>query len=193
MDEKEIKRRYQEGRAFLKYGRHDEFSDFQSDQQLKKPQPPLVKAPMREEKIQLPMDFSELDLNMNLTDILVARKSNRVFTEDKMTITQLSYLLWATQGIKDIRGKSYATLRTVPSGGARHPFETYLMVQKVEGLEPGRYHYLPMGHALEYLGPCENMGQVITDSLVGQSWAAKSAVVFYWSFVPYRSEWRYGI
>ena len=31
------------------------------------------------------------------------------------------------------------------------------------------------------------------ESLCGQRWAAKANVVFYWSFVPYRSEWRYGI
>ena len=34
---------------------------------------------------------------------------------------------------------------------------------------------------------------LVEESLCGQRWAAKSNVVFYWSFVPYRSEWRYGI
>lgn len=37
------------------------------------------------------------------------------------------------------------------------------------------------------------MEQVISDSLDGQSWAAKANVVFYWAAVPYRAEWRYGI
>lgn len=104
-----------------------------------------------------------------------------------------SFLLWATQGIKDIRGKSYATLRPVPSGGARHAFETYLLVQHVEGLRPGAYHYLPMGHQLEFLHPVDDLPAQISTSLEGQSWAAKASVIFYWSFVPYRCEWRYGI
>jgi SagB-type dehydrogenase family enzyme len=102
-------------------------------------------------------------------------------------------MLWATQGIKDIRGKSYATLRTVPSGGARHGFETYLLVQHVKSLQPGAYHYLPLGHQLEFLHAVEDLPAAISVSLEGQSWASKASAVFYWSFLPYRCEWRYGI
>jgi SagB-type dehydrogenase family enzyme len=116
-----------------------------------------------------------------------------VYTGETLSLLQLSFLLWATQGVKDVRGKKYATLRTVPSGGARHGFETYLLVQSVEGLAPGKYHYLAIEHQLEYLGPQEDSHQAITTSLEGQSWAAKASVVFYWSFVPYRCEWRYGV
>ena len=113
-----------------------------------------------------------------------------------MSLLQLSFLLWGTQGVKDIRGKSYATLRTVPAGGARHPFETYLLVRQVEGLVPGMYHYLPMTHQLELLSAQEDPQALLDfaeESLCGQRWAAKANVVFYWGFVPYRSEWRYGI
>lgn len=91
-----------------------------------------------------------------------------------------------------MRGRAYATLRTVPSGGARHAFETYLVVRYVEGLRPGAYHYLPMEHALEFLHPVERLEDVVSDTLCGQSWAAKASVIFYWSVVPYRAEWRYG-
>ena len=91
-----------------------------------------------------------------------------------------------------MRGRAYATLRTVPSGGARHAFETYLVVRHVEGLRPGAYHYLPMEHALEFLHPVERLEDVVSDTLCGQSWAAKASVIFYWSVVPYRAEWRYG-
>ena len=61
------------------------------------------------------------------------------------------------------------------------------------GLEPGAYHYLPMEHALEFLHPVENLEAVISDTLCEQRWAAKANVVFYWSMVAYRAEWRYGI
>ena len=33
----------------------------------------------------------------------------------------------------------------------------------------------------------------MTQTLCGQKWAAKANAVFYWSVVPYRAEWRYGI
>lgn len=169
-------------------------AEFESDQERKLPQPPLTKAPMRpkEAAIALPMEFEGLT-TANLTELLLARKSNRVFDQKPVTLLQLSYLLWATQGIKDIRGKAYATIRTVPCGGARHQFETYLLVRNVEGLEPGAYHYLPMGHKLEYLYPVADLEQVIGETLCEQNWAAKAGVVFYWSMVPYRAEWRYGI
>ena len=171
----------------------DSYPDFKSDQDLKLPQPPLVKAPMTAQAMPLPRNFNDLDLQNDFITLLTERRSSRVYTQQPISLLQLSFLLWATQGIKAIRGKSYATLRTVPSGGARHPFETYLLVQHVEGLQPGAYHYLPLGHQLEFLHPVEDLPSVITVSLVGQNWASRASVVFYWSFVPYRCEWRYGI
>lgn len=193
MDEKQVQQRIQLGREFMKYHRSDEFGEFVSDQQMKKPQPPLVKEKRTQESIPLPRNFGDLSLTDCFMEVINQRKSSRVFTEQPLSLLQLSYLLWATQGVKDIRGKSYATLRTVPSGGARHGFETYLAVQQVEGLKSGRYHYLPMEHALEYLGELEDSAALISQSLVNQAWAAKASVVFYWSMVAYRCEWRYGI
>jgi SagB-type dehydrogenase family enzyme len=169
------------------------YQDFESDQQLKLPQPPLVKAPMSDKALPLPRNFEDLDLKQDFLSLLTERKSSRVYTRQPISLLQLSFMLWAAQGIKDIRGKAYATLRTVPSGGARHGFETYLLVQNVEGLQPGAYHYLPLGHQLEFLHPVDNLPAAISDSLEGQSWAAKAGVIFYWSFLPYRCEWRYGI
>lgn len=168
--------------------------DFESDQQLQKPQPPLVKAAMRGEgdRVKLPFDFDKLDIKNDTVALFRDRHSSRVYTGESMSLLQLSFLLWATQGIKDIRGKSYATLRTVASGGARHPFETYLIVSNVEGLAPGRYHYLPMEHAVEFLGAVDNEN-AIAESLCFQNWALKANVIFYWSMVAYRAEWRYGI
>lgn len=185
------------GRDFLRGYRDDDpyAADFESDQDLKLPQPPLVKAASAasEDHIPLPKDFSQLPMLHNLTQLIEARRSARIYTQDDMSLTQLSFLLWACQGIKSIRGKSYATLRTVPSGGARHPFETYLIVRKVSGLKNGVYHYLPMEHELEFLQEVTGLDHKITESLCGQSWAAKANVLFYWSVVPYRAEWRYGI
>ena len=186
-----------QNRDFLKGDRQDDpyIEQFESDQERKRSQPPLVKAPMAGEaaKILLPRDFSALPMKNGLLDLIRDRRSARVYTQEAMTVEQLSFLLWATQGVKGLRGKAYATLRTVPSGGARHEFETYLLLRRVGDLRPGAYHYLPMEHALEFLHDQPDMEQAISDSLDGQSWAAKANVVFYWSIVPYRAEWRYGI
>ena len=182
-----------EGRAFMKSFSTSPYQDFESDQQLKLTQPPLVKAPMTDKAFALPRGFENLELQQDFIKILGERKSHRVYTGQPISLLQLSFMLWATQGIKEIRGKSYATLRTVPSAGARHGFETYLLVQNVEGLKPGAYHYLPIGHKLEFLHEVEAMPATISASLEGQSWAGKASVIFYWSVLPYRCEWRYGI
>lgn len=187
----------QKGRAFTRgFLDHDPYMKLsESDQEQKLPQPPLVKAAVTpaESHIALTKDFSGLNLKNNLIDVIRDRKSSRIYTQEKMTLDELSFLLWATQGIKSIRGKSYATLRTVPCGGARHEFETYLIVRNVEGLLQGAYHYLPMEHALEFLCGFDNIENTINETLCGQVWAAKANVVFYWSMVPYRAEWRYDI
>lgn len=197
LDESLQKKIIAENREFTRgYRDQDPYADsFESDQSLKRPQPPLVKAAMRPEscRVALPLDFEGLCSKTDLTELLRDRRSTRIYTQEGLSLAKLSYLLWATQGIKKLRGKSYATLRTVPSGGARHEFETYLVVQRVEGLAPGAYHYLPMEHALEYLGPVDDPETTISESLCGQSWAAKADVMFYWSMVAYRAEWRYGI
>ena len=182
----------EKSRSYMKSNSVTEPEDFKSDQQQMLPQPPLVKEPVSDVRIDLPMDFRPLQLDKDLLSVIFNRVSSRVYTQEPIKLLELSFLLWATQGIKGIRGKKYATLRTVPCGGARHPFETYLIVRNVEGLKPGKYHYLPMHNQLEFLGEIENIDGVVDESLCGQKWAVKSSVVFYWSYVAYRNEWRYG-
>ena len=189
MPSEKVKELTKIGREFLK------FNDFgvtePSDQQQKLPQPPLVKDKMSDVQIKLPIDFETLKITQNILQVFNQRESHRIYTQEKMTLLELSYLLWTTQGIKSIRGNNYATLRTVPSGGARHEFETYFIVKQIDGLVPGAYHYLPMTHQIEFLSEIENMDDQISTSLSGQKWANKANVVFYWSVIPYRSEWRY--
>ena len=201
MTEEAIKARIEAGRHFVARWNQPGEEDFVSDQKKKLPQPPLAKEPMREESIELPKNFTDLELNNDILSVIYNRKSSRVYTQEKMSLLELSYLLWATQGVKDIRGRKYATLRTVPCGGARHEFECYMLIQNVEGLEDGSYHYLPMGHRLEMLhtkaeieaAEGKELREIITATLNGQSWASKANGVFYYSMVAYRAEWRYGI
>lgn len=168
--------------------------DYESDQMLKKPQPPLVKAPMGGKVTPLPRNFDELEMQRDILRVMYARRSHRVYTEGTISLPALSFMIWAQQGVRGLRGKKYATLRTVPSGGARHAFELYMCVYRVEGLESGMYHYLPMEHAVEFLRPLTDAdAQDVPDSVCGQKFVMKSSVIFYYSAVPYRAEWRYDI
>ena len=194
MDERKIRELIETGRNWLRTGYSQEkYEDYHTDQELKKKQPPLVKAAMSDVIIELPSDFVGIEVETDFLKIVNSRSSHRVYTQGKITLKQLSYLLWCMQGVKEIRGKSYATLRTVPCGGARHPFETYMALKDVEGLKDGLYHYLPMEHKIEFLKEVDDLKGFIGTSLMGQLWACKANVVFYFSIVFYRSEWRYGI
>ncbi len=191
MDKQHIDHLIKNGRDFMKMPIED--PEVQSDQELKLPQPPLVKAPMRQVATDLPINFSDLKIEHDFLKIINKRKSDRIYTEEKISLLALSYLLWCTQGIKEIRGNQYATIRTVPCGGARHQFECYLTVQNVDDLKDGTYHYLPMTHQLELLKVRDDLKTFNGKSLGGQDWANKANVTFYYSVVCYRCEWRYGI
>ncbi len=195
MEEKKIRELIERGRAFTKPSYSEEYNDetYFTDQELKRKQPPLVKEAMGGKRYALPTDFEALKINNDFLNVINTRASHRVYTEETMSLRELSYLLWCSQGIKEIRGKAYATLRTVPCGGARHEFEVYLTLQNVEGVPNGYYHYLPQSHMIELLKEEENPKEFISDSLQQQAWAAKANAVFYISAVYYRAEWRYGI
>ena len=70
-------------------------------------------------------------LSLELRSAIESRRSIRQYTSDPLTLQELAYLLWCTQGIVQ-RHEPYATFRNVPSAGGRHAFETYLQVNRVE-------------------------------------------------------------
>lgn len=181
--------RFKTNRNFMK-SRFDE--EYTSDQMKKIPKPPLQK-PYEEDGriITLPKANENILLKPELHDCIVDRKSNRRYTKELITIDELSYLLWSTQGVKEIRGDNNATVRPVPSAGARHPYETYLAVNNVEGLQKGVYRYLPIEHELLFLYEDENIGDKMIQGTLGRKHIGTAAVNFIWSCMAYRGEWRY--
>jgi SagB-type dehydrogenase family enzyme len=120
------------------------------------------------------------------------RQSRRRFRQEPLTVDQLSFLLWATQGVRQQLDQGSA-LRTVPSAGARHALETYLCVLHVADLENGWYRYLPLEHKLLFEFHEENAAGKLVEASLGQSFIAGAAVTFIWTAIPARMEWRYGL
>lgn len=190
MGEKEIRALIEMGRKFMKSPVWSE--SLLSDQDKKLPQPDLYhEADPEGQVIPLPRNFEDLELKDNLFDLLRSRKTRRLYTQEPLSLLELSFLLWSAQGVKGRRGKSYATLRTAPSGGARHGFECYVDVDRVTGLEVGIYHYLAGSHALQLRSRQTDEDRL--QALAGQKWAVRAAATFYFTAVPYRFEWRYTI
>ena len=181
-------------RKFLKADRWDEWAEMDTDQRKKIAPPSLQKDYPEDAKI---IDLTAPDdLGIGKIPLLNAiknRKSHRRFTRDPLSIKELSFLLWATQGLRKVPGKMTGTRRTVPSGGARHPFETYLIINRVTGIDPGLYRYLPLDHKLCIIRSDTDLPAKVSDSCRQQTFVGKGAVVFIWSVVPYRAEWRYSI
>lgn len=187
---KEYKNRILSNRTLMKSAFAED--EYVSDQQKQLPQPPLTKPAVREKTNALTKEFTNAIKESNYLTLVQERKSHRVYRNESITLEQLAFLLWSTQGVKEIRGNNYATIRPVPSAGARHAFETYLAIFNVEGLEKGIYHYLPMEHSLEFITAVDDFAKTVSDSLCEQKWAVNnSAAVFFYSAIPYRSEWRY--
>lgn len=129
---------------------------------------------------------------VDLAKAIRNRKSRRVYTREEMSLDELSFLLWATQGIRTKMDEGHA-YRTVPSAGCRHALETYLCVVRVKGLLAGTYRYLPVEHQLLLERADESIGSKVVEAIFGQPYPAQSAVTFVWTAVPYRMEWRYSL
>lgn len=125
-----------------------------------------------------------------LREMIEKRRSLRKYRATALSLAELSYLLWLTQGVKEIT-KRPVTLRTVPSAGARHAFETFLLINNVDGLQPGLYRFVASQHALLRLAAPEDIRDEITHACWDQSQIANSAVTFLWVAVVERMYWRY--
>jgi len=171
----------------------DEFIEMfmTSDQRAGVQAPPLEKAiPEEATTIDLP-SIDKISLGeMPLIQVFKKRRSHRRFTEEYLSLEELTFLCWSVAGVHQVGPTEVWSKRTSPSGGARHPFETYLVVQRVQGLEPGIYRYSGLNQKLVLVKSGDDYCQYLGEKAM-QKFVEESAVVFIWTVVPYRNEWRY--
>jgi SagB-type dehydrogenase family enzyme len=159
------------------------------------PPPPVEKAPVPgSERVAL---VARAGLapgqGVSLRQAVDRRCSRRRFTREVLSVDELSFLLWATQGVRRTVGNGLHTLRTVPSAGARHALETYVAALRVDGLAAALYHYLPVEHELERVASDPRLGERLDAACLGQGFIGQAAAVFVWTAIPQRMEWRYGL
>jgi len=189
--DKELLQKY---RDFLKDSIRKTFDFSRTDQHRRLPAPPIAKPYSKEaQRIKLIQygQFRSIK-KIDIAEAIENRQSRRSYTLKSLTLEELSFLLWATQGIKQVLDQGHA-LRTVPSAGCRHALETYLCVLNVEGLSPGIYRYLPLEQELLLEHAAENLKRKMVDAAFGQTCTGEAAVTFIWTTIPYRMEWRYGL
>lgn len=129
---------------------------------------------------------------VDLETAMRQRRSRRRFAGGSLSLDELSFLLWATQGVRR-RLNALTALRIVPSAGARHALETYVCALDVQGLAPALYRYLPLEHQLLLEFDEPDAPAKIARAALDQEFVAEGAVVLFWTAIPYRMEWRYGL
>ena len=155
--------------------------------------PPPLEKPFNEDADLIDLiDSKDFTVGkVSLIDAIANRASQRAYTDEPLTLEELSFLLWSTQGVREVDKNKVWTKRAVPSGGGRQPFETYLLVNLVDGLKRGVYRYLPIEHKLILVTETLPDADDLMEKTWYQKFIGKSAVVFVWAAIPYKTEWRY--
>lgn len=135
-----------------------------------------------------------------LSTLLQRRTTCRNFDDKRLLpADQFAAVLdrvFAAQAVHAVSDATAVLKKNSPSGGGLHPTECYLLVQHVEGVVPGLYHYHAGDHALEPLpgGDGLDAGQLraLADRLLaGQTWFGNAHVLAFLTPRFARSFWKY--
>ena len=129
-------------------------------------------------------------------DALLARRVTcRNFDPDAMLpLADLASVLARVYAVQGRHG--HAEAETVvkkhhPSGGALHPLEAYVVVQRVEDLVPGLYHYHAAERALQPLPPVPDLREFVRLCTGGQRYFARAPAIVVMAARFARSYWKY--
>ncbi|MBM4309009.1 MAG: SagB/ThcOx family dehydrogenase [Deltaproteobacteria bacterium] len=181
-------------RSFLKDSIRKRVDFSQTDQNRGIDPPPIEKSyPADALRIDLkkPSEWKQIP-KMDLILAIRNRESRRMYKKEPLSLEEVSFLLWATQGVRGEPDWGHA-YRTVPSAGCRHALETYLVVLNVEGLDSGVYRYLPLSHQLLFEFSEKNLSGKMIKASFNQPYPGNGSLTFVWTTIPYRMEWRYGL
>jgi SagB-type dehydrogenase family enzyme len=178
------------GREFIRKTRYHFLGPSEQDRGV--PQPALeLEAEEGAKLLPLPEPSSLSIPRVDLQQAIEQRRSLRRYASTPLTIEELSFLLWCTQGVRKVVPGS-ATFRNVPSAGSRHSIETYLLVNNVQQLPEGLYRFSALKHVLVERKREQGLADQLTAACLGQPFVKTSAVTFAWVAMVPRMRWRYG-
>ena len=132
-----------------------------------------------------------------LQALLTARKTTRTFDPARpTTLAELAVVLRSTfgaHGAAMLADDLVVVRKSSPSGGGMHPIEAYPLVVRVDGIEPGIYHYDAERHALTCLEQltAEAAEALVEVATAGQSYLRSAHVLVVLTARFRRSFWRY--
>jgi len=182
------------GQLFIEHSKYK----YVTDTGFKRGEPqPTIELPYDETKplTDLPNPHTLTLGTLSVKEAIEQRKTLRSYSSQPLSLEELSFLLWCTQGVKEVVRRddgSTAAYRTVPSAGARHAFETYLLVNNISGLTPGIYRYIALRHKLVTFTTEPGIADILAEQCRKQIFVKTSAATFIWTIVVERMKWRFG-
>ena len=136
-------------------------------------------------------------LRNEFDDLLGARATCRNFDPEATLPLQdfatLMHRVFAAQATQELATGAVMLKKNSPSGGSLHPIEAYALVQRVDGLGPGLYHYHCVEHALEPVAALEprTAADAAHELVAGQAWFARAPVLVLMAARFQRNFWKY--
>ena len=153
--------------------------------------PPLRKYPDAP-RFELPRELVALE--HPLQRVLTARASRRDFTGEELAIETFATLLHYAYGVRKTSAAYNLPdfpVRFAPTAGGLQSVELYAIVNSIEGLPRGAYHYDPLGHAVELINE-GNMRRKLVAFSTRQEWLHYASVAIVLAVRPERLAWKYG-
>jgi len=119
---------------------------------------------------------------VSVEEAISVRRSVRSFKDQDLTLSQISQLFWAAQGVT---GTVAWRRRSAPSAGALYPLEVYVLWQNM------LWHYVPAIHSVELRGK-EITQDNLADASLGQSAIRQAPACFVICGVYSRTAAKYG-
>jgi len=100
---------------------------------------------------------------------------------------------FGAQGQRDMAPDAPVLKKTSPSAGGLHPVEAYVLVQRVDGVAPGLYHYHPLRHSLDPLAAltAEQARALAVRATADQDWFADAPLLVFMAARVFRNFWKY--
>jgi SagB-type dehydrogenase family enzyme len=124
---------------------------------------------------------------ITIEEALNKRRSIRDYSEKPLTISEISQVLWAAQGITE---ETYG-LRTAPSAGALYPLKIYIAVSNVKDLAPGLFKYKPQNNTLMKISDGDKRLDISNAALKQDAIENSSAIILITAVVE-RTSVKYG-
>lgn len=136
---------------------------------------------------------------------LRARHTARNFDPDHgVSYADMAALLGQVFGARtalELAPTAIALKKSSPSGGGLHPVQAFVLARRVDGVQPGLYHYHPLDHALEPLAEHDDaaLRELALRAMAGQTWFAAAPLLVlmvarfgrnFWKYRNHAKAWR---